>query len=351
MADGIVQEREAKGPFAGIEDFFTRVNAKHLNKRALESLVKAGAFDGMGERASILASLDKLIGFAQRSQKQRESGQASLFDLMGAGQAEVSGVALEKVREAPEQQRLAWEKELLGIYLSEHPFARVSKEAAPYLSCSLVEVSTELANRDLIVGGIVSGARSISTKDGRAFLAAELEDMTGSLEVTVWPEVYEQTKDIWQVGNIVIAGVRVKTRDERLQVSVNKAVLYGEGAFDPAALAAEPPAANGSPYRRRGNGNAGRIKDEAPPTTAAAPVIPSSLRILLEETDDPHGDYERLRSLVNALRGYSGDRAVRLAIRQRDGAEVELDLPPARPCPELTQALGDIVGPFGYVGG
>jgi DNA polymerase-3 subunit alpha len=250
---------------------------------------------------------------------------------MGAqAQPALSGPALESAREAPQQQKLAWEKELLGIYLSEHPFTRAAEELRSYLSCGIVEVNAELAGRDVIIGGIIAGTRSLSTRDGRSFLAAEIEDLTGSLEVTVWPETYEQTREAWQTGNLVVANVKVKARDDRLQVSVQRVAVYGEGAFDPAALMAESNGngrgANGHPdgrSKRNGNGGTGDRRQ----ATGAAPAAPfaagsdaAALRIVLEETDDPDGDHERLRALVNALRDYSGEGEVRLSIRQRDSA-------------------------------
>jgi DNA polymerase-3 subunit alpha len=104
--------------------------------------VKAGAFDSLVERAALLASLDRLLAYAQRVQKQRESGQGSLFDMMGASeQPAVAGPPLETMREAPQQQKLAWEKELLGVYLSEHPFARAAEELRTYLTCGIVELT------------------------------------------------------------------------------------------------------------------------------------------------------------------------------------------------------------------
>ena len=230
----------------------------HLNKRTMESLVKAGAFDTLAERAALLASLDRLIGYAQREQKQRESGQTSLFDLMGGeGAAAVQGPQLETAPEATQQQKLTWEKELLGIYLSEHPFARVAEELRGVLTCGLVEVNADFHNRELLIGGVVSGLRSLSTRDGRQFLAAEIEDMTGSLEVTVWPETLEQTRELWQPGNIVVVNVRVKARDERLQLSVQKASLYGDPSFDLNDLLAGNGGSNGNGYRRNGNGGNG----------------------------------------------------------------------------------------------
>ncbi len=358
IAQGIIEARSAGDTFASIDEFFERVNVRDLNKRALESLVKAGAFDTLAERAALLAGLDRLIAYGQRVQKQRESGQASLFDLMSADQQPaLQGPQLEAAPAASQQQKLNWEKELLGIYLSEHPFARAAEALRSLLSCGIVELTSELAGRDLIIGGIITSTRTLSTRDGRAFLAAELEDLTGAIEVTVWPETYELTREMWQTGNLVVASVRVKARDERLQVAVQKAVLYGDEPIDAASLLV-PPAGNGNGYGGRGrrnsngngraNGNEPDARLETPPARSGGPGG-ARLRIVLEETDDPGSDEERLRALLGALHDYEGEDPVRLSIRQQDGAEVEMELPRARYCPELAQRLGDIVGPWGMV--
>jgi len=358
--EGIIDAREGK-PFAGVEDFFARVNHRHLNKRGLESMVKAGAFDSLcgAARGGLLASLDRAIALAQRTQRQREAGQGSLFDLMGEEAKPSLGELRLSDAETPQPERLAWEKELLGVYVSEHPFAAAARSLEPHLSCRLAEVSAEMARRDVVVGGTVIATRSLSTRDGRAFLAATLEDETGgSLELTVWPEAYEQTRDVWQTGTAVVASVRVRAKDERLTVGVQKAVAYVEGEFDPSALAVPPGNGNGGwrQYNGRAGNGGGATRDTRQetgpgPTPAAAPNGPSSLRIVLEETEDHEGDQERLRGLVNALQEYAGEGLVQLSIRQRDGEEVQMELPRARYCPELERALSDIVGPWGTVGG
>src|SRR5437867_4693611 len=264
MAEGVVEARAAGGAFGGLEEFFERVNARHLNKRALDSLGKEGARDSHAQRASLLASLDRLIAYGQGVQKQRESGQTSLFDLMGAGeQPAVVGPALDPstgsgVKEATQQQKLAWEKELLGIYLSEHPFARAAEELRTQLTCGLLELMADFSGRDVLLGGVVASTRTLSTKDGRPFLAAELEDLTGSVEVTVWPETYEQTRDLWRAGNILIVNARVKARDERLQVAVQAASVYGDEDFDVKPLVAE----SGGRKWEKGNEKGGRRNGE-----------------------------------------------------------------------------------------
>jgi DNA polymerase-3 subunit alpha len=341
VVQGIIEAREDGKPFASVDDFFGRVHHRHLNKRALESMIKAGAFDALCSRQSLLAGLDRAIATAQRNQRQREAGQGSLFDLLGEeAKPSLSGLALEDA-ETPQSQRLAWEKELLGVYVSEHPFARAARALEPHLSCRLAEVSADMSRRDVVLGGTVIATRSLMTRDGRPFLAATIEDETGaSREITVWPDTYEGTREVWRVGTPVVATVRVRSRDERLQLGVQKAVAYVEGEFDPASLAVPRRNGNGARSREQGTRPNARRLDNGP----------QALRIVLEETDDHEGDEERLRSLVNALQEYEGERAVHLSIRQRDGEQVDMELPRARYCPELERALSDIVGPWGHVG-
>jgi DNA polymerase-3 subunit alpha len=339
VVEGIIEARGSGEPFASVDDFFARVNHRHLNKRALESMIKAGAFDSLGGRSALLENLDRAIAMAQQTQRQREAGQGSLFDLMGEEERPSVVVAPAAGEDdTPQSQRLAWERELLGVYVSEHPFAAVARAIEPHLSCRLAEVSSELSNRTVILGGVVIATRTVYTRDGRPFMAATLEDETGgALEVTVWPDTFEQTQGLWETGTTVVAAVRVKSRDsepgrDRLQLSVQRAVAYVEGEFDPSLLAAS-----------NGNGN-GRSRSPAEP-----PPGPPRLRIVLEETDDHDGDQERLRSLVQALLDYAGEGVVQLSIRQRDGEQVEMELPRARHCPELQHALSEIVGPWGSV--
>jgi DNA polymerase-3 subunit alpha len=185
-----------------------------------------------------------------------------------------------------------------------------------------------MAKRDVIIGGIVTEMRSLSTRDGRSFLAAEVEDMTGSLEVTVWPETWEQTRALWQAGNVVIMNVRVKAGRASPGLRAEGRSLYRR---DSIWLVVANGGGNGNGYRRNGNGNGNGGPRSTPPASASGPsssTEPSGLRIILDETDDEDGDHERLRLLVNAIGDYAGDAEVRLSIRQRDGEEVEMALPP-----------------------
>ena len=353
IAEGICEERTANGAFDSLDDFFERVPARYLNKRALESLVKAGAFDSLAERASLLASLDRLCAHAQNTQEKKQAGQFSLFDgLAPEEKPSLQGVQLEPVPEATQQQKLGWEKELLGIYLSEHPFARAAQELGSLLTCSIVELNAELSGREVVVGGLVSNTRTLTTRDGRQFIAAEIEDLTGSIEVTVWPETYESTRDLWRTGEIVVASVRVRENNDRLQIAVQRVQQWGGASFDPQALFPEPGSEPQRGYRRNGNGNGkprnGNGNGSAQPEQRSTPEQ-ARMRIVIDETEDPDGDGERLNALMAALRDYPGGDPVRLSIRQLDGRQIDMELPAARYCDELTRILGNITGPWGNV--
>jgi DNA polymerase-3 subunit alpha len=326
IVEGIIEARDEGEPFASIEDFCQRVNCRYLNKRALESMIKAGAFDCLGERATLLANLDRLISIAQRAQKLRESGQTTLFDIFGES---APGPSLEAAdEELPLSSQLAWEKELLGVYVSEHPFSRAAAALSHRVTAMCSEVSAEMAGREVVIAGIVASTRQILTRAGRLFLAAEIEDLSASVEVTVWPDVYDQTRDLWAEGNIVILSVRVRMRNDRLQVSVQKATAYQEGSNpgpDGGNSPAEPRAARKKAAARR------------------------ALRVTLRETEDTQGDQERLQAVMSALEEFEGEDEVLLAIRQQDGDEVHLQLPRARACDELSQRLSAALGDQGAV--
>jgi len=338
IVEGIIAARDEGGPFASIEDFCQRVSFRQLNKRALECMIKAGALDGLGDRGTLLANLDRLMNLAQSAQKLRESGQATLFDVFQET-APSATLALQEA-EVPRAQQLAWEKELLGVYVSEHPFTRAAAALGPRVTAMCSEVSEEMNGREVIIAGSVTHIRQILTRAGRPFLAVEMEDLTGAVEVTVWPDVYDQTRDLWTEGSILLLTVRVRTRNDRLQVSVEKAVAYEEGA-DPDP---EPVGGFNGPIEAPRP-----VRVSRSPAPRAKNNGPREMRITLRESEDADSDHERLRAVMSALQEFEGEDHVRLTIRQQDGDEVELELPRARACGELSARLGSVLGDAGSV--
>jgi DNA polymerase-3 subunit alpha len=354
--------------FASIEDFCRRANLRALNKRALESLVKAGTLDSLGQsaggqpygRAALLANLDRIVSLAQREQRLRESGQATMFDMFGQsaatplpalelparlpdGQPGQGGL---EEGEVPRSEMLAWEKELLGVYVSEHPFSAAASALASHVTAVCSEVTAEMSGRELVLAGLVTGSRPLFTRDGRPFLAVELEDLSGSLEVTVWPDLYEQTRELWMEGNILLVLVRVRERGERLQIGVQRVALYQAGGGAPFAI---PDWLSTSKFEARSPNIEHRASRLEPRTSNVEPRASTVLRITLEETEDEAADRARVGALVACLRDFPGDDPVRLRVRQADGQEVELALPSARACEELAERLRAVVGEQGRV--
>jgi DNA polymerase-3 subunit alpha len=340
--------------FASIEDFCRRANFRDLNKRALESLVKAGALDSLGERpdgrtyarATLLANLDRIVSLAQREQRLRETGQSTMFDMFGQSAATPlpalelpGGQAGPEEGEVPRSELLAWEKELLGVYVSEHPFSAAAGALASHVSAVCSEVTAEMSGRELVLAGLVTGSRPLFTRDGRPFLAVELEDLSGSLEVTVWPDLYEQTRELWMEGNILLVLVRVRERGERLQVGVQRVALYQAGGGAPFAI---PDWLSASKFEARSS-------SLEPRTSSLEPRPSTAVRITLEETEDEAADRARVAALVACLHDFPGDDPVRLRVRQSDGHEVELALPSARACEELVGRLSEVVREQGRV--
>ncbi|GHO53282.1 DNA polymerase III subunit alpha [Ktedonobacter robiniae] len=216
--DAIIEARQAKGPFKSLADFCTRVNPQSVGKGALETLAKAGALDslGRGQRHVLLASLERAMQYGKGEREARERGLLSLF-----GEIEEHGGALAfslatNVEEIPMQQLLDWERELIGVYITQHPLTHLSDTlASKGVTHHLGQITDELNGQKVIVGGMIKEARRITTKKGDDMCVIQLEDMYGTVGVTVFPRLYAQTRERWVEHSIVIikGGVQIR-RDE-----------------------------------------------------------------------------------------------------------------------------------------
>jgi hypothetical protein len=199
---------------------------------------------------------------AQSALKLKETGQSTMFDLFGEEVATpLSSLTLESAP-VPKQEILAWEKEMLGIWLSEHPFTHAAPQLAPLVTALCNEITPEnmsdlpAAGRDFVMAGIVGSTRRLSTRDGRTFIAADVQDLSGNYEVTVWPDVYERTQDYWVAGSIVLMQVRVRERGDRLSAGVQEVTRFDENFSPPFWLSAIPDAPR-RPVAAKAGGNGG----------------------------------------------------------------------------------------------
>ena len=304
----ILSGRNSGGDFQSIEDFCYRTDLRNINKKVLESLIKAGVFDSLGTRKRLLESLSKIISMAQMEQKAKESGQISMFDLW-AQSAPITRIDYKQAEEeVPIKQKLIWERELLGVYFSQ-PLDFLSRQPSLPGAISCGEINADLADEVVTVTGMVVSVRQAYTRDKRPFIVASIEDLDASIEVIAWPKLYESTQGLWQEGNILTIKGVVKVRDGEVQLNCQEASLL--------------------PVRQE--------------------VLKEPQRrhvtIDIRQSDDAEKDIERLQKVMNILKKYPGRDKVSLAVVSDDEV-TNLEIPETtiKYCPELARELSKIVG-------
>ena len=398
--EGLLAERAEDGAFASIEDFARRIDPRDCNRRVLESLAKSGALDPLlrrdrgEERSSLVFGVDRILALAQESLRLRETGQTSMFDLFGTEvDTPLPALELEAVS-TPAREIGAWERELLGAYVSSHPFRSAARSLAPFVTHQTTELTAELAGQEVVAAGMVTAVRRLTTRQGKAFAAVTVEDLGGAAELTVWPDRYEEQQDLLVHGNVLLARVEVRERGDRLTLAaVALAPCDSETGrplrLDPAqfprvearpAAAGAPDGAGGGPGGGRrpalrpappnGNGNGhsppnGHVA--APPdgaataTSGARPTArsaasgppappaggPPRLHVTMEETTDAAADRRRVRRIVELVAARPGDCPAEMLVAGRDGRVTRLRLPSVDDIDALARDLLPILGVLG----
>ena len=212
--ESIVSLRDADGPFKSLEDLCERTSAiQDVNRRVLESLVQSGACDSLGERARLLAVLDHAVSRAERARRDRESGQTSLLDMVGSPESESNdyGLLIDIAPMAGEE-KLRLEKELLGLYLSDHPLRRISAELAKLSDTQAVEVTSALQETEVRVAGLVREVRRVVTRKGQIMAYATLEDLTGTVDIVLFPRIFEQVRLLFEPDKVLVVQGKVDAR-------------------------------------------------------------------------------------------------------------------------------------------
>jgi DNA polymerase-3 subunit alpha len=212
--ESIAALRDTDGPFKSLEDLCERTSAiQDVNRRVLEALVQSGACDSLGERARLLAALDHAVSRAERARRDRESGQTSLLDMVGSSEVEADDYGLTiDVAPMAGDEKLRLEKELLGLYLSDHPLRRISAELARLSDTQAVEVTSALQDTEVRVAGLVREVRRVVTRKGQIMAYATLEDLTGTADVVLFPRVFEQTRLLFEPDKVVVVQGKVDAR-------------------------------------------------------------------------------------------------------------------------------------------
>ena len=227
--DSILESRKKDGPFKSFRDFADRIDNRLVNKKVLESLIKCGAFDGLGRtRAGLLSSYE---GELSRSSKNGRSSskQAALFsDKDMFRSAETASAPGDDAEEFPKDQLLRMEKELLGIYLSDHPLHSISEQLLMRTTCRAGEVAEKGAGASVVIGGLLKNLRKVTTRKNDQMMIAQVEDLTGSVAVVFFPKTYEKVSFLLSEDAALVIKGKVDFRNDEAQVIVDSAELLEE---------------------------------------------------------------------------------------------------------------------------
>ena len=395
----LVEERRKNGAYQSLDDFCRRAGGPSINRRTLESMIKAGAFDSLGPRGAMLSVLDQIVATAQREAQSRSSGQSSLFGSeMGAAIQEAPGIILTGQDASPEE-KAGWERELLGVALSHNPLMALSNAAAGSGNAivALDRLTEEMQGQSVTVLGIISTVTERARRDGQRFYIVALDLLGGQLEVIIWPESLQRTEDVWHPARTVRVAGKVRTRGDQVELVCDEAEEYapdrpstlsatpaptpsrGNGGNGPANGNSASKAKNGgngnghanangngngngngraaaksngngngsAAAKSNGNGNGNGHSNGG--NAASAPATPAGanrlLQLVVTETADPQHDAMLLREVIGVILEYPGRDRVNLDIRS-PGRRVLLDLPVVSTgyCEPLSRRLEELLG-------
>ena len=188
----------------------------------MENMIKSGFFDNCGERNQLLQNMEKLLEQARQSQKNKTNGQKGLFDLLGTSASAAAGwsIKLTAAPPSPESEKLKWEKELLGLYISGHPLKNY-KKIMEEKCLPIAQVSQDLSGRLVRIGGVIASMKKIITKKGQPMLFVNLEDEESRIELVVFPSTLENYPAVFQENKVVFVSGKVDMRDNIPKIICN----------------------------------------------------------------------------------------------------------------------------------
>jgi DNA polymerase III subunit alpha len=292
-----IAERERGGDFTSLEDFCSRLDSRLANRKIIESLVKAGAFDFLGrERAELFACIEETLAASAASHRDRAAGQVSLFDDLP------QAVITPKNSDYPqwsEREKMSFEKELLGFYVTGHPLDAYAPLFASGKYQAILSLG-ELADRATftIAGAIVQVDRKFTKKEGKPFAVVILEDLTGTLEVVLWNETYVPVADKLEPGTVIAIRGTLDKRDDTVRATAQKVMMLTP------ETATTPETSNGAET----NG-AARVREDTTVTLRFAAGI----------------DADELRTVREILASSPGSQPVTLMMTREDGQTVRIE--------------------------
>ncbi|MBI4200387.1 MAG: DNA polymerase III subunit alpha [Chloroflexi bacterium] len=359
----LIASREAHGTFHSLEELCRYGDLHGLNRRALESLIKVGALDAFGPRAPLLAGTERILAAAQREARLRQSGQTTMFDLFGQAVATpLSPLELPQAQEVSPRERLAWERELLGVPISDNPISAIAF-ASDTTAIAFREQLDEMVDQRVHLVGEVSSALHRTTRDGKTFVVATLMLLGGSVEVVAWPALFQRDPELWAEGTFLWVVGRVKSRDDELSVYADDARVYtlpgaggpevphevptqelpGEGVTAPPT---QRPTGTPAPPLPSRDGDRKTVRPRQVSRAQSAQAPRRVVVLQLSDTDKPEEDTYLLQTVVQLLLEFPGQDAVELEVTA-NGKRVHLELPVVTTgfCPELEAKLAELLGP------
>lgn len=211
--NSIIKKRKEKGSFKNIQNFLEIIPAGDLNKKSLEALIKCGALDSFLERRMLFINIEELLRYVKDLNKNNNSSQIGLFESFKA----LAPLNLIEAEPASKKEKLAWEKELLGLYTTEHPTSEY-RELMEQKSLLIEKVKPILIGQKISIGGLISEIKKHVTKNGKLMLFTKIEDWANKIEVVVFPDLLEKDPDVWVEDKMVVVSGRVDNRDGNLKI-------------------------------------------------------------------------------------------------------------------------------------
>ncbi|MBU1034877.1 MAG: DNA polymerase III subunit alpha [Patescibacteria group bacterium] len=239
VVEAMVRERKKNGAYKDLADFISRVPGKSINRKSLECLIRSGALDRFGDRNELFFNIEAILDYHRTIQLEASTGQVNLF----ASSPSEGGKAPFKLKPTPPAARrdlLAWEKELLGLYVSEHPFKEYGERLAGLLTPIAKAVEKKQAKK-LRIGGVVTLAKKILTKKNEPMAFARLDDGEGEIEVVVFPRVLRDKPEIWEADKILVVSGRVSDKDGKVSFIAETAFEVTSESIDEVAVFGSEP--------------------------------------------------------------------------------------------------------------
>ncbi len=222
IAETIVEERKSNGTYSSLEDFLARIHDRNLNKKSLEALVMVGAFDCYGERGELLANVDNMLTFNKEQVAGKEANQDSLFGGMGA----VASLSLATATPASTAEKLQWEKDLLGVFVSGHPLREYAAELAARPTIKAIKADTR-NGIPVVTAGMVETVRELLTKKGDRMAFVQLANETDAIEMVAFPEVYRTHKEILVPGSCIAVKGKLTIRNDEPSIALERVKPLG----------------------------------------------------------------------------------------------------------------------------